>query len=439
MGLVEEFILPSLTVAAYIIAAGVAWILAKTLLSRVAASETTRTIILSLVSGPIAAGIISYGILQGVIQVQTISPTIIPAFLEPENVSTTLQLLVLAFVLRTAVSDIKIVLPQDIARGPAGRLVLYSIYTLGLIALFRILLTSPLSPGVAENVWIGVNFFTGLFVVYLVTYILDLLIRRYLTIFAEREPGLRTTFSFFRRLLLAAVVLVGVSAVTFSSFPAVGGVISSLFIAAGFASIVIGLAAQSSISNIISGMVVSVFQPFKIGDGLMFRNDFCFVEDVKLVHTVLRTWDNRRLMVPNSVLMSEVIVNYTTVDPTMLAPLLIQISYESDVDKAMKVMREVALGHPNCMPIGDLPNVVIMDYAESGVNLRLLTRAKDQPTAFIMIRDLLYQIKKEFDENGIEIPYPRRQLVLGKDAEGVLDRLIGKLDGGATKKSKKVS
>ncbi|MEM2735773.1 MAG: mechanosensitive ion channel family protein, partial [Candidatus Bathyarchaeia archaeon] len=84
----------------------------------------------------------------------------------------------------------------------------------------------------------------------------------------------------------------------------------------------------------------------------------------------------------------------------------------------------------DCMPTDDLPSVVVMDYGESGINLRLLSRAKDQPTAFKMARDLLYQIKKEFDANGIEIPYPRRHLILGREAEEVLRRALGKAGEG---------
>jgi small-conductance mechanosensitive channel len=70
-----------------------------------------------------------------------------------------------------------------------------------------------------------------------------------------------------------------------------------------------------------------------------------------------------------------------------------------------------------------LPNVVVMDYAESGASLRLLSRAKDQPTAFSMERDLLYQIRKEFKSNGIEIGYPRRHVILDTEPQKIADDL----------------
>ncbi|MEM2212081.1 MAG: mechanosensitive ion channel family protein [Candidatus Nezhaarchaeales archaeon] len=242
------------------------------------------------------------------------------------------------------------------------------------------------------------------------------------------HPKLKTTYIFLTRVVLLIIALLGVSTVTFAVFPQLGGLFSSLLITAGFISIVVGLAAQSSLSNLISGLLVSFTQPFRIGDAVMFKGDFCFVEDIRLMYTVLRTWDNRRLIVPNSTLQSEIITNYTVEDPTMLVPVFVQVSYESDLKKAMDIMVDIARKHPDCLPGENIPNVVVMEFQDSGVLLRLLSRAKDQPTAFQMARDLLYQIKLEFDKNGIEIPYPRRYLVVERKLYEQLSRISENLE-----------
>ncbi len=260
-------------------------------------------------------------------------------------------------------------------------------------------------------------FIAGLAATFIVVYLVNKALSRYFQRVAAKDPRLLTTYTFLRRLAVAAIALIGVMSATFTAFPEAQGVIASLFVAAGFASIVIGLAAQSSLSNIISGMLTSLSQPFRIGDAILFRNDFCFVEDVKLMHTVLRTWDNRRLMVPNSVFQNEIIINYSVEDPTMLVPVYVQVSYESDLEKAMQIMVEVARRHPDCLPAKNIPNAVVMEFQDSGILLRLLSRAKDQPTAWKMARDLLLEIKKEFDRHGIEIPYPRRYLVAGRELQ----------------------
>jgi small-conductance mechanosensitive channel len=275
----------------------------------------------------------------------------------------------------------------------------------------------------SENgiLWSLALFIAGLAMTFVIAYYLDKILMRSLGQVAFSQPKLLTMTTIMRRMAVLSVALVGVMASTFTAFPESMGVITSIFIAAGFASIVIGMAAQSSFSNVISGIINSISQPFRISDAVMFRDEFCYIEDMRLIHTIMRTWDNRRLVVPNSILQNEVIINYSMSDPSVLVPINIRVSYESDLSKAMQIMTDIARNHPECQPIGDIPNAVVMEFQDSGVLLRLLSRAKDQSIAFSMARDILLSIKMEFDAQNIEIPYPKRQLVLGRELQ---DRLI---------------
>ena len=159
-------------------------------------------------------------------------------------------------------------------------------------------------------------------------------------------------------------------------------------------------------------MVISTSQPFRIGEAVLFANEWCWVEDIRLTFTVLKTWDNRRLMVPNQLFLSNTIVNYDTNDSSKLCIVYVTITYESDVDKAIEILKEAARLHPDFLPAGNLPVVHVMDFTESGINLRLLGRAKDQPTNFQMSKDILYEVKKAFDANGVQIAYPRRKITI---------------------------
>ncbi|MEJ5293227.1 MAG: mechanosensitive ion channel family protein [Candidatus Methanosuratincola sp.] len=276
-----------------------------------------------------------------------------------------------------------------------------------------------------DGFWLPLlNFVIGVSVTLIIAYLINRTLHVRIAKIIERNPSLETSYCFIRRLVLAVVIIIGVTSATFAAFPELGASIASIFVAAGFASIVVGLAAQSTLSNILAGMTISIFQPIRIDEAVMFNNEFCFVEDIKLMHTVLRTWDNRRLMVPNSRLQNEVIVNYTRTDPSKLTPVLVSISYESDLDKAMQIMVDVAKRHPDCLPMGDLPKVQVIEFGDSGITLRLLSRAKDQGTSFQMARDLLKEIKKEFDANGIEKPYPRRYLVVDPKIQRLLEEGI---------------
>ncbi|MCQ5376685.1 MAG: mechanosensitive ion channel family protein [Candidatus Methanomethylicia archaeon] len=279
---------------------------------------------------------------------------------------------------------------------------------------------------VVDGVTLGslVVFIVGLAMTFLISWLVNYMLSNRISKIVARSPSLETSYRFIRRVVVVIIITLGAFSATFAAFPSVGAAVASLFVAAGFASIVIGFAAQSTLSNIFAGMTVSISQPIKINDAVMFRNEFCFVEDIRLMFTVLRTWDNRRLMVPNSLIQNEVVVNYTAKDPTMLCPVFVSITYDSDVEKALSIMADVARKHKDCLPIGDLPKAVIMDYDESGIRLRVLSRAKDQPTAFGMARDLLREIKKAFDANGIKISYPRRMIALDPKYDKVIDAII---------------
>jgi small-conductance mechanosensitive channel len=146
------------------------------------------------------------------------------------------------------------------------------------------------------------NFAAGLSATLIIAYIINRTLRIRISKIMRENPSLTTSYRFIRRLVLAIIILIGVTSATFAAFPELGASIASIFVAAGFASIVVGLAAQSTLSNIFAGITISIFQPIRINEAVMFKNEFCFVEDIKLMHTVLRTWDNRRLMVPNSLL-----------------------------------------------------------------------------------------------------------------------------------------
>jgi small conductance mechanosensitive channel len=266
-----------------------------------------------------------------------------------------------------------------------------------------------------DLLWSLVGLLAGIAITLVAVYLVNKIAIKSFQEIVRRQPKLETMLTIMRRLIDLCVILICMMIVIFTLFPEFLGIIGSVFVAAGFASIVIGLAAQSSLSNIISGIITSISQPFSIGDSLMFRDEFCQVEDIRLMHTVLRTWDNRRLVVPNSLLQNEVIINYSMKDTSVLVPVFVEVSYESDIAKAMQIMNDLAARHPDCLPTEGLPSTVVMDLGDSGIKLRVLSQAKDQSTAFSMTRDLLLEIKKEFDANGVEIPYPRVHLVVEKE------------------------
>jgi len=150
------------------------------------------------------------------------------------------------------------------------------------------------------------------------------------------------------------------------------------------------------------------------------------VEDITLRHTVIRDFENRHILIPNTVISNEVIINSDYKDDTICKRIDIGISYDSDIDLAKKIMAEEVAAHPlhtdtrtpQQIEAGE-PKVMVrvLSLGEYSVNLRAWAWAKNTGEGFIMGCDLYESIKKRFDKEGIEIPYPHHTL-LYKNSKG---------------------
>ncbi|MCQ1534878.1 mechanosensitive ion channel family protein [Methanosarcina sp. KYL-1] len=260
-----------------------------------------------------------------------------------------------------------------------------------------------------------------------------------------------TAFRMLRHITVSAVYFLGLITIIFS-IPDLRSLSVALFTGAGVAGIIIGFAAQNTLSNIIAGLSLAIFQPFRVGDRLNIMNEYGKVTDLNLRHTVITTWDNRRLIIPNSIISNESIINWTIEDPAIIWSVNVGISYDSDIDQARKIMIEEARKHPNVMPPQNIeysvikPGILKSDTLKSGlldfptlhavdpdfrergevevyvtelgdfaVNMRLLVWFRDRSVAYSSGCELREAIKKRFDEEGIEIPFPYRTIVYKKD------------------------
>jgi small-conductance mechanosensitive channel len=261
-----------------------------------------------------------------------------------------------------------------------------------------------------------------------------------------------TTFRMFRHIVVAAVYFIGLVVIIFS-IPDLRSLSVAMLSGAGIAGIVIGFAAQNTLSNIIAGVALALFQPFRVGDRLTVMNEYGKVTDINLRHTVILTWDNRRLIIPNSVISSEAIYNWTIEDPAVIWPIDVGISYDSDISLAKKIMIEEARKHPKVMSpniqeycvvkpgilkseiiANELnPSVIhtidpdfrqrgeitvnLTEFGDSAINLRMLVWFKDRSDAYGAGCEIREAIKIRFDKEGIEIPYPYRTIVYKTEIE----------------------
>ncbi len=164
-----------------------------------------------------------------------------------------------------------------------------------------------------------------------------------------------------------------------------------------------------------------IFKPFSVGDrvriGTLYTGD---VEDITLRHVVIKDFENRRIVIPNSVISNETIVNSTITDEKVCMFVEFHISFDSSIDKALKIMQETASENPLCIDNrteaekekGE-PKVVmrVIEITDFSVKLRAYTWARNPSEGFDLKCDLLKLIKERFDKENVEIPYPHRTIM----------------------------
>ncbi len=182
--------------------------------------------------------------------------------------------------------------------------------------------------------------------------------------------------------------------------------LSSLIVAGGVAGIVIGFASQTVFSNFLSGLFLYFDRPLKVGDAVELPDQGVsgVVSDIHVMSTRIRTWDGISVRIPNEKLFNSTIKNiYANV--ARRVEYKIGISYSSDVEKAKKIIIEEAEKHPYALS-EPAPFVFLEEYGDNALILSARIWAPTQKW-FDVKTSLLERIKKRFDEEGIEIPFPQ--------------------------------
>ncbi|MFO7744413.1 MAG: mechanosensitive ion channel family protein [Psychroflexus sp.] len=257
-----------------------------------------------------------------------------------------------------------------------------------------------------------------------ITFVIALLFNKfYFAFLRKRAAYLKnnpTKYSFLGHFLTAMIYIIGFS-FAIISVPQLKTIATSLLAGASILALGVTFASQQALSNIISGIFIVIFKPFRVNDRLIIRDTMSgIVEDITLRHTVIRNFENRRIIIPNSVISNEAVTNSDLKDEKVCRFLEMGISYDSDIDTAKKIMFEEVRHHPDYFDVRteeDIKNntpevtVRVLSMGDSSVNLRAWVWAENSPKSFVMHCDLIESIKKRFDKEGVEIPFPHRTIV----------------------------
>ncbi|WP_430008957.1 mechanosensitive ion channel family protein [Methylophaga lonarensis] len=186
---------------------------------------------------------------------------------------------------------------------------------------------------------------------------------------------------------------------------------TSLIAVLGAAGLAVGLAMKDSLQNFSAGVMLVIFRPFKVGDFIEAGGVMGIVEKISIFSTIMRTGDNREVIVPNGRIYGGTITNFSARD-TRRIDMVFGISYGDDLLKAKNIIKDIVTGHEKVLQDPE-PVVRVAELADSSVNfdVRPWVNADD----FWPVRaELIEQIKLAFDANGITIPFPQMDVHVNK-------------------------
>jgi small-conductance mechanosensitive channel len=202
-----------------------------------------------------------------------------------------------------------------------------------------------------------------------------------------------------RRLVSATIYLIGLMLVILQ-IPQLHSLATAMLAGAGIAGLAIGYASKDSLSNFTSGIFIAIFQPFRVGDFVDFRADYGQVEDLTLRHTIIRTADNRRIIVPNSIMSTEPIINWSIREPEIIWTVDFDLEKANDIDRARKIILDKARSHP--LVLKDRPMSVLLTSSRySELTLRLEVTIPGRNVAKMIGSEIREAVKKEFEVQGI--------------------------------------
>lgn len=216
----------------------------------------------------------------------------------------------------------------------------------------------------------------------------------------SEDPALATFSKRLTRIGLKILLIITVASQV--------GIETTSFIAAlGAMGVAIGLALQGSLSNFAGGVLILVFKPFKVGDVIESGGYVGKVIRIDILHSVLTTFDNKTIFLPNGQVANSSLVNFT-LQPTRRVDISVGIAYTDNVSKAREVVLKLIKADKRILNDPE-PMIVVTSFGDSSVNLavRIWTKTEDY---WVVFAEMMEGIKVAFEQNSINIPFPQRDI-----------------------------
>lgn len=225
---------------------------------------------------------------------------------------------------------------------------------------------------------------------------------------SDVDLSLRIVFTKLARTLL---MVVGVMV----ALPIVGIDLTVLSVFGGAVGVGLGFGLQKIASNYVSGFIILLDRSIRIGDRLMVDNRVGYVSKITSRFVVLKSADGSEILVPNEALIANTVINQSYTDKALWISLPVQVSYETNLDEALALLRQAA-AHPR-VKTDPAPAAFVIGFADSGINLEVGLWVSDPENGMLSLRsEINLRIWRLFGEHGIQIPYPQREVRVVGDA-----------------------
>lgn len=208
----------------------------------------------------------------------------------------------------------------------------------------------------------------------------------------------------------------GMAVVIISALGQLGVSTTSAAAILGGAALAIGLSLQGQLSSLAAGVILILFRPFKKGDFVEIGGEMGTVDEIKIIHTVLKSLDNQLVIVPNNNITTQIITNYSAL-PTRRIDLTIGIGYSSDLLKAKAILEELVAAETRRLE-EPASAIMVKNLGESSVDFAVRFWV-DRGDWWATHCDMIERIKLRFDAEGIEIPFPQRTVHIQDPNKGV--------------------
>lgn len=233
----------------------------------------------------------------------------------------------------------------------------------------------------------------------------------------QRRARRRLTYlSVARRALSFVLVIVGIGA-ALAQFGALRALGASLLASAGVASILLGIAAQGSLANLMAGVQIALTQLVQIGDTVFFDEEWTSVEDITYTFVILKTWDERRIAVPNRYVIAHPLENWEMTSSHLVMPIRLYVDFRTPVDEVRRRYVEL-LEASDAWDREQEPRLLVAEVKEDVLELQALCSAADPDAAWVLgchLREQLLAFLHEWDDGRY---LPRRRILVDGQTVG---------------------